>query len=66
MTSPTGSAEQYVLYSVYSKGDFSDSQWNILLGMLNDEGYEIVSTASDDYAIHYILKRPVAELKGGQ
>lgn len=41
---------------VYSLGNESEKHWGKLLADL-DNGWEIVSTATDKYAIHYILRK---------
>lgn len=49
--------DTFTHFSVYSMGDPAFAHWTELLKLLH-EGYEIVSAASDQHAIHYILKDP--------
>ena len=52
--------KEYQHIAVYSLGDNAGSQWTELMKELED-GYSIVSAASDKNAIHYILVREEQE-----
>jgi hypothetical protein len=45
---------KYIIHSVFSKGDMRQRDWQELLDLLG-QGYIILSAASDEYAIHYVL-----------
>lgn len=54
---PTGEQSgkaKHIHRAIYSQGDNKSLEWDELLKLL-DEGYEIVSGASDANALHYIL-----------
>jgi superfamily II RNA helicase len=50
-------SQEYFHYEVASQGNNSSRDWSRLLDLLNSEDLEIVDSVSDQYRIHYILRR---------